>query len=304
MKKNRIAILLLALSFATLAACGAPTAPEPEFETFSATVLEVHENSLLVLADEGTDVRRSSDQFSVGLGSAELLDENGSALSLDNLRWYDRVEITFNGAIDDTYPAQIAADKVKLLPKAKLTREDVKTLAQKGENLDWPDFAPYESIETGSGLYILVMELDEEYALWVGGNPREKPMYVRLRRTGTEEYISLTTQGELLDRFFAGEVATVEEEETEAAASSGDYPAAIQIEGKIYLVRDPFPAEIDDSAILGYTTSYTDGWPEEDGQTNFSRELGLPYAEVWGGMAVLFDNEWHFCDQAKVCKVE
>jgi len=75
-----------------------------------------------------------------------------------------------------------------------------------------------------------------------------------------------------------------------------DYPAAIMAEGEIYLKSaEPMPAEIDESAIIGYTTSYTDTFPEKDGETNFSRELKLPYARVEGGIAVLVESEWYLC---------
>lgn len=75
-----------------------------------------------------------------------------------------------------------------------------------------------------------------------------------------------------------------------------DYPAAIMAEGTIYLKSvAAVPAEIDESAIIGYTTSYTDTYPEKDGETNFSRELNMPYARVEGGIAVLYENEWYLC---------
>ena len=75
-----------------------------------------------------------------------------------------------------------------------------------------------------------------------------------------------------------------------------DYPAAIMAEGTIYLKSAAaMPAEIDESAIIGYTTSYTDTYPEKDGETNFNRELNMPYARVEGGIAVLYENEWYLC---------
>ena len=75
-----------------------------------------------------------------------------------------------------------------------------------------------------------------------------------------------------------------------------DYPAAIMAEGEIYLKSAAaMPAEIDESAIIGYTTSYTDTYPEKDGETNFNRELNMPYAKVEGGIAVLYENEWYLC---------
>ena len=77
-----------------------------------------------------------------------------------------------------------------------------------------------------------------------------------------------------------------------------DYPAAIMVEGTVYLKSaTAMPAEINESAIIGYTTSYTDTYPEKDGETNFNRELNMPYARVEGGIAVLYENEWYLCAQ-------
>ena len=80
------------------------------------------------------------------------------------------------------------------------------------------------------------------------------------------------------------------------SATSTDYPAAIMVDGEIYLYSVvPMAGEVEDSAILGYTDSYTNTYPEKDGQTNFNRELGMPYAKVEDGIAVLFQKEWHMC---------
>ena len=49
---------------------------------------------------------------------------------------------------------------------------------------------------------------------------------------------------------------------------------------------------VDDAAVLGHTTSYTDAWPEKDGETNFSRALDLPYARCEEGIAVYCDGVW------------
>ena len=70
----------------------------------------------------------------------------------------------------------------------KLTMADVRRLAaEKGEELTWSDFARYPSTETGSGLYILVYEIDENYRLMIGGMPNEKPMYIYLVSTTDDE---------------------------------------------------------------------------------------------------------------------
>lgn len=75
-----------------------------------------------------------------------------------------------------------------------------------------------------------------------------------------------------------------------------DYAATIMVEGEIYFkTATAIPAEIDESAILGYTSSYTDTFPKKDGETNFSRETGKPYARVEDGIAILIDSEWYLC---------
>ena len=80
------------------------------------------------------------------------------------------------------------------------------------------------------------------------------------------------------------------------SSSETDYPAALMVDGEIYLYSVvPMAGEVEESAILGYTDSYTNTYPEKDGQTNFNRELGMPYARVEDGIAVLFQNEWHMC---------
>ena len=75
-----------------------------------------------------------------------------------------------------------------------------------------------------------------------------------------------------------------------------DYLAAIMVYGDIYYLSvEEISGEVDESAILGYTESYTDTFPEKNGETNFNRELGMPYARVEGGIAVLMDDEWYLC---------
>lgn len=86
---------------------------------------------------------------------------------------------------------------------------------------------------------------------------------------------------------------TVTESTTSSEGASGDYPAAIMVNDIIYKLVDEVPAEIDESAVLGYTTSYTDTMPSQNGETNFSRETGLPYVQCEDGIAVLYNNEWH-----------
>ena len=78
-------------------------------------------------------------------------------------------------------------------------------------------------------------------------------------------------------------------------AEKRDYPAAIMVDDVVYYLAYAMPAEIDESAIAGYTTSYTDGMPQNNGETNFSREVNMPYAKVSNGIAILYENEWWLC---------
>ena len=84
-----------------------------------------------------------------------------------NTQWIftaDRLEIENNGTV-------------------QLTLDDVIRLSEKNVGLTWEDFAPYKSIETGSGLYIRVYEIDETFELWIGGgSPIGTPMYIYLAR--------------------------------------------------------------------------------------------------------------------------
>lgn len=77
--------------------------------------------------------------------------------------------------------------------------------------------------------------------------------------------------------------------------STADYPAAIMVNDVVHYLAAEIVAEVDESAILGYTDSYTNDMPKKNGETNFNRELNMPYAKVENGIAVLYHNEWVLC---------
>ena len=75
-----------------------------------------------------------------------------------------------------------------------------------------------------------------------------------------------------------------------------EQPPLIMAAGELYRYTDePLDAEVEEDAVIGYTTSYTDFIPETEGEINFSHELDLPYASVEGGVAILLDGEWYLC---------
>lgn len=96
------------------------------------------------------------------------------------------------------------------------------------------------------------------------------------------------------DSQMAENVGQKDTERNIATDGVADYPTAIMVNDTVYLVEgNLMTEEVDESAIIGYTGSYTDTFPENNGETNFNPELGMPYAQVEGGIAVLYKNEWY-----------
>ena len=79
----------------------------------------------------------------------------------------------------------------------------------------------------------------------------------------------------------------------EGRESTGDWPAMIMVDGTLYYKAYTVVESIDNDAIIGYTSSYTDNEPSKDGETNFSRTLGLPYAKTEDGIAVKYNGQWN-----------
>lgn len=78
--------------------------------------------------------------------------------------------------------------------------------------------------------------------------------------------------------------------------SQGDYYAAVMVDGTVYWsTGTPVPGEPAEEAIRT-VTGYTGAVPEEDGQTNFDRELTTRYAVTDLGLVVLVENEWILFD--------
>ena len=77
-------------------------------------------------------------------------------------------------------------------------------------------------------------------------------------------------------------------------SNEGNYPATIMVNGTNYYSTDKaITVEVDES-VIQYTTSYAEnGIPQKDGEANFNRDLGTPYAVIEGNRVVVFiDNEW------------
>ena len=107
----------------------------------------------------------------------------------------------------------------------------------------------------------------------------------------------ITTDGERIFWYNPADNEWVEQIlENVSTEGVADYPAAIMVNDTIYLVGGtPMPTEVDESAIIGYTELFTETFPENNGETNFNPELGMPYAHAESGIAVLYQNEWYLC---------
>ena len=74
---------------------------------FVATIIEAYENSIIVKPEEGTNERKSSDKISIGINRPT----NGTN---DFYVKGNKIKITYNGIIMESYPAQIVATKIEL----------------------------------------------------------------------------------------------------------------------------------------------------------------------------------------------
>lgn len=105
----------------------------------------------------------------------------------------------------------------------RLTLEEVQRLSEFGEQLTWTDFMDrYDYVETGSGLYIQVYEIDELFSLWIGGfSPNDVPMYIYLQTNSEpEDRVEIRTQD--VSNFIGGHLGAVE---TEANVYQVQFPA-------------------------------------------------------------------------------
>jgi len=106
--KRAFYIFLVILLTIPITACKNDTA------VFRATVLE-NNVSLLVEPEQGSDELRSSDKIAVHANDAGIYDANGKRIELSDIAVGQTVEITYGGLIAESYPAQITADKIKII---------------------------------------------------------------------------------------------------------------------------------------------------------------------------------------------
>jgi uncharacterized protein YceK len=82
--------------------------------TFKAEVIEAGD-SLLVTPDKESNEFKSSDKISVGITELILKGLKGEDITLQDLKPGDILEITYNGVIMESYPAQIRSSDIKVV---------------------------------------------------------------------------------------------------------------------------------------------------------------------------------------------
>ena len=186
-----------------------PVVDEPTIQTevVTVTIMDISGDNILVKPVDGSPELKSSSKFY--LSSKKLPDDIKPKVGM-------KLEITYNGGILETYPAQfgnvkkvveVKEDTVKegatwLKGTKDMTLKDVMRLAELGDELDWADFKDYNGRDVGSGLHIWEYKLEDGYVLDVGGDVMKKPLYILLshdndkgidiRTEDVKEYIAST----------------------------------------------------------------------------------------------------------------
>ena len=80
---------------------------EEQYE-FIGNIIEAHDNYIIVEPEENASERKSSDKISIGITRPT----NGTN---DFYVKGNKVKITYNGVIMESYPAQIVATKIELV---------------------------------------------------------------------------------------------------------------------------------------------------------------------------------------------
>jgi hypothetical protein len=111
MKKLYFSILILCIVLLSIS-CG--TDEKGDSAVFMATVLE-NESSLLVEPQKDTTEIKSSDKIVVNTNNSKFYDANGNEITLSDIAVSEIVQITYNGMIAESYPAQISANIIKIM---------------------------------------------------------------------------------------------------------------------------------------------------------------------------------------------
>ena len=112
MKTSKLIIMFVLITLFLLVGC---SNQEEEEVSFTATVLEINQSSLLVEPAEGSAELSSADRIIAHVGDAVIIDPEGNEVDITAVEVGDKVMIIYDVVTADSYPAQIWCIRVQLM---------------------------------------------------------------------------------------------------------------------------------------------------------------------------------------------
>ena len=134
MKCNKKPVAVMLVLMLTVALLLSGCQQKADKTTFSATIMRVDDQAVLVRPSQDSGEYKSADLILVGLSNAELTDAKGNPVDFSALSVGLKVDITYGGVILESYPAQIN-DCTKLVAYVGQTQLPNPMIA-----FDTPDF--------------------------------------------------------------------------------------------------------------------------------------------------------------------
>jgi len=274
-------ILLSVAACAAVAVCFLtnPVQEKGDNISFEAKVLAILDGSILVEPAVGSLESRSAEQIIVPVRNMAPSPEPQVG---------DVLVIQYNGEILESDPAELGeVFSVRLQPeKPALSLNDVIILSQKGYDLTWTDFGQFQYIETGSGLYIRVYEINDLFSLWIGGDgPDSVPRYIYLALAD-----DIDTRIDIRD----GGVTEFISEHNPNSTETWDLIPMVRVNGKLYLDTGKESTAARCGNMDGEITSQVSGseQPFMDDQSNFGTGYGYQYGAAEGTIEILLNGKW------------
>jgi len=169
-----------------------------------------------------------------------------------------------------------------------LSLNDVIILSQKGYDLTWSDFAHFNYIETGFGLYIRRYEINERFHFAIGGaGPNSNPMYMHLGVNGEDPdtYIDIRD---------GGVTEFISEHNSDSSEEWARIPM-VMVNGELYLDTGKESTVMARCGMMdGEITSQVPGneEPTVDDQSNFGTGYGYQYGAIEGTIEINMNGKW------------
>lgn len=103
--RKRNVLLIVLMVMVIFAGCTNNQANEGN--SFTATVLEVNDASLLVEPAEGSAELNSADKIVVSFKDAALINSEGTEITVEDIEVGKKVKVSYKGGIAESYPAQV-----------------------------------------------------------------------------------------------------------------------------------------------------------------------------------------------------